>query len=129
MVTNSPPVGAAAGPPFIAGIGMIPQSNPAFLAFASCQVPFSLNAYCPVANSCQLVVWVLVMTEFGAYPSFSQSVHRETAATAGAESSWVTLAPAPENHGRNWKLPSSVPIAENVMPFFPAAFALASAAV
>lgn len=35
----------------------------------------------------------------------------------------------PQNHGRNWKLPSSVPIAENVMPFLPAALTFASAAV
>ena len=65
-VTNSPPVGAGAVPPFAAGIGMMPYSKPAFLALASCQVPFSAKAYSPVANSCQLVVWVLLMTELGA---------------------------------------------------------------
>src|SRR5205814_9062564 len=66
MLTNSPPVGAGAVPPLLLGIGTMPYSKPAFLAFASCQVPFSANAYWPVANSCQLVVWVLVITEFGA---------------------------------------------------------------
>jgi hypothetical protein len=66
MVTNSPPVGAAAGPPFTAGIAMMPYSKPAFFAFPSCQVPFSANAKSPVANSCQLVVCVLLMTELGA---------------------------------------------------------------
>ena len=65
-MTNSPPVGAGAVPPSLAGIGMMPYSKPAFLALASCQVPFSAKAYSPVANSCQLVVWVLLMTEFGA---------------------------------------------------------------
>jgi hypothetical protein len=65
-VTNSPPVGAGAVPPACDGIGMMPQSKPVFLALASCQVPFSLNAKFPVANSCQLVVWVLLMTELGA---------------------------------------------------------------
>ncbi len=65
-VTNSPPVGAGAVPPALAGIGMMPYSKPAFLALASCQVPFSVKAKLPVANSCQLVVWVLLMTEFGA---------------------------------------------------------------
>jgi hypothetical protein len=39
------------------------------------------------------------------------------------------LAPEPQNHGRNWNEPSSVPIAEKVMPFLPAAFTFASAAV
>ena len=66
IVTNSPPVGAGATPPAFEGIGMMPYSKPAFFALPSCQVPFSPNAYCPVANSCQLVVWVLLMTEFGA---------------------------------------------------------------
>jgi hypothetical protein len=41
----------------------------------------------------------------------------------------VNCAPEPQNQGRNWKLPSSVPIAENVIPVSPAAFTLASAAV
>ena len=59
----------------------------------------------------------------------SQSVHSDSAATASGESSLVRLAPEPQNHGRNWKLPSSVPTAEKVMPFFPAAFTLSSAAV
>ena len=45
---------------------MMPYSKPAFFALASCQVPFSAKAKSPVANSCQLVVWVLLMTEFGA---------------------------------------------------------------
>src|SRR4029453_9189613 len=81
-VTNSPPVGAGAVPPACDGIGMIPYSKPVFLALASCQVPFSLNAKSPVANSCQLVVWVLLSTEFGAYPSLSHLVHRSSAATA-----------------------------------------------
>src|SRR3954447_19547748 len=129
MLTNSPPVGAAAVPPLTPGTGMMPYSKPAFLALASCQVPFSANAYLPVANSCQLVVWVLLITEFGAYPFFSQSDHSDSAETAAGESSWVRCAPPPQNHGRNWKLPSSVPIAENVMPFLPAPFTLASASV
>ena len=34
----------AAVPPFAAGIGMMPYSKPAFLALASCQVPFSAKA-------------------------------------------------------------------------------------
>ena len=41
----------------------------------------------------------------------------------------MSCAPEPQNQGRNWKLPSSVPIAENVMPFLPAAFTFARAAV
>ena len=48
---------------------MMPYSKPAFLALPSCQVPFSANAYSPVANSCQLVVCVLLMTEFGRNPA------------------------------------------------------------
>src|SRR3954462_15107780 len=112
MVTNSPPVGAAAGPPFIAGIGMIPYSKPAFLALDSCQVPFSPNAYWPVANSCQLVVWGLVSTSFGARPSDTQPFHSDSAAWPAALSRWVRSPFAPQNQGRNWKLPSSVPIAE-----------------
>jgi hypothetical protein len=59
----------------------------------------------------------------------SQSVHNVNAATACGESSAVSCAPDPQNQGRNWKLPSSVPIAEKVIPFLPAAFTLASAAV
>ena len=46
-----------------------------------------------------------------------------------AESSLVSFAPEPQNHGRNWKLPSSVPIAENVMPFLPAEVTFPSAVV
>ena len=69
------------------------------------------------------------MTEFGASPFFNQSVHSATADTPCGESSLVSCAPEPQNQGRNWKLPSSVPMAENVMPFFPAAFTLPSAAV
>src|SRR6476646_3075906 len=102
---------------------------PDSLALDSCQVPFSPKAYSPVANSCQLVVWVFWMTELGAYPFLSQSDHSCSAETPSAESSFVRSAPDPQNQGRNWKLPSSVPIAEKVMPFFPAAFTLASAAV
>ena len=70
-------------------------------------------------NSCQLVVWVLLMTELGAYPFFSQPVHKFSAETTCGESSWVSCAPEPQNQGRNWKLPSSVPIPEKVMPFLP----------
>ena len=80
-------------------------------------------------NSCQLVVWVFWMTESGAYPFFFQSVHSCRAEMASGESSLVSLAPEPQNHGRNWKLPSSVLIAEKVMPFLPAALTLARAAV
>ncbi len=69
------------------------------------------------------------MTELGAYPFFSQSVHSATAETPSGESSFVSRAPDPQNQGRNWKLPSSVPIAENVMPFLPAASTFSSAAV
>jgi hypothetical protein len=43
-VTNSPPVGAGAVPPALDGIGMMPHWKPAFLALASCHVPFSANA-------------------------------------------------------------------------------------
>jgi hypothetical protein len=128
-VTNSPPVGAGAVPPACDGMGMMPYAKPVFLAFASCHVPFSPNANLPVANSCQLVVWVLLSTELGAYPCLSQSVQSVSACTPCAESSWVRPAPAPQNQGRNWKLPSSVPIAENVMPFWPAAFTFCRAAV
>ena len=59
----------------------------------------------------------------------SQSVHSVSAETACGESSLVSCAPEPQNQGRNWKLPSSVPIAEKVMPFLPAALTFASAAV
>ena len=52
-----------------------------------------------------------------------------SAATACGESRLVRLAPAPQNQGRNWKLPSSVLMPENVMPFLPMALTLASAAV
>ena len=52
-----------------------------------------------------------------------------SAAIACGESRLVRLAPAPQNHGRNWKLPSSVLMPENVMPFLPIALTLASAAV
>lgn len=72
---------------------------------------------------------MLFSTELGAYSFSSQSVHRDSADTPWAESSSVSCAPEPQNQGRNWKLPSSVPIAENVMPFFPAFFTFSSAAV
>src|SRR5437868_2175296 len=108
---------------------MMPKGKPAFCAFESCQVPFSLKAVLPAANSCQLVVCVSLITEFGAYPALSQPVHKARAAAAPEESSLVRFAPAPQNHGSNWKVPSSVPIAEKVIPFLPAAFAFASAAV
>src|SRR3954462_4992636 len=129
MLTNSPPVGADAVPPPLPGTGMIPYAKPAFLALASCHVPFSAKAKSPLANSCQLVVCVLLITELGAYPFFSQSLHSATADTPSAESSLVSCAPEPQNQGRNWKLPSSVPIAENVIPFLPAPLTLPSAAV
>ena len=48
---------------------------------------------------------------------------------ACGESTLVRFAPAPQNQGRNWKLPSSVLMPENVMPFLPIALTLASAAV
>lgn len=38
-------------------------------------------------------------------------------------------APEPQNHGRNWKLPSSVPMPEKVMPLPPEAVTFASASV
>jgi hypothetical protein len=82
-----------------------------------------------VANSCQLVVWVLLRTELGAYPFFIQSFQRARADTAWAESSSVSFAPEPQSQGRNWKLPSSVPIAEKVMPFLPALSTFSRAAV
>lgn len=59
----------------------------------------------------------------------SQVFHSDSAETAWSESSAVSLAPEPQYQGRNWKLPSSVPIAENVMPFFPAPLIFSSAAV
>src|SRR6478735_6620563 len=102
---------------------------PAFLTLPSCQVPFSPNAKSPVANSCHEVVWVLLITELGAYPFFTQSVQRVRAWTALAESSFFRSAPEPQNQGRNWKLPSSVPIAEKVMPFLPAAVTFCRASV
>ncbi len=42
--------------------------TPAPICFAAsfCHVPFSPKAKSPVWNSCQLVVWVFWMTEFGA---------------------------------------------------------------
>jgi hypothetical protein len=45
---------------------MMPYGKPAFAALPSCQVPFSAKPYFPVANSCQLVVCVSLITEFGA---------------------------------------------------------------
>src|SRR3954462_9812601 len=104
-------------------------SKPGSFAAAFCQVPFSENPKSPVCISCQLVVWVLLITEFGARPFFTQLVQRSRAATPPVESSCVSLAPEPQNQGRNWKLPSSVPIPEKVMPFLPAALTLPSAAV
>jgi hypothetical protein len=59
----------------------------------------------------------------------SQVVHRFSAATPCAEDRSVRLAPAPQSQGSNWKLPSSVPMAENVMPVLPIAFTFARAAV
>ena len=47
---------------------------------------------------------------------------------AGLQSQTVRVI-FPQNQGRNWKLPSSVPIAEKVMPFLPAALTFCSAAV
>ena len=64
MVKNSPPVGTGAAPPFSAGIWM--TLAPICAAVAFCQVPFSANATLPVWNSCQAVVCVSWMTEFGA---------------------------------------------------------------
>ncbi|MBB5803358.1 hypothetical protein F4560_003126 [Saccharothrix ecbatanensis] len=41
-------------------------SQSALAALAGCHVPFSAEAYSPVVNSYQLVVWVLPITELGA---------------------------------------------------------------
>src|SRR5664279_3338822 len=127
MVMNSPPVGAGAGPPFSAGIWI--DLNPAVSASLLNHDPFSAKPKLPVLNSSQLVPWVFWITEFGARPPFSQSVHRDSAESAALESSLVRSALAPQNHGRNWKLPSSVPTAEKVMPFLPEATTFFSAAV
>jgi hypothetical protein len=62
-------------------------------------------------------------------PSETQSFHKDSAARPPAPSTWVRSPLAPQNQGRNWKLPSSVPIAENVMPFFPADLTFFSATV
>src|SRR6188472_1224696 len=101
---NSPPVGAGATPPLNPGtwIDLYPASSAADLNHD----PFSAKAYSPVMNSSQLVPWVLESTEFGARPLFTQSVQSASACSASAESSAVRSAPAPQNHGRNWKVPS-----------------------
>ena len=93
-----------------------PVGNFAFFAASTCQVPFSPKAKSPVRNSSQVVFWEFWITEFGARPCLTQSVHSCSAEIASGESSWVSLAPAPQNHGRNWKEPSSVPMPAKVMP-------------
>src|SRR6185312_10738581 len=125
MVMNSPPVGAGAAPPFSAGIWI--DLKPAASASLLNHEPFSAKPKSPVLNSVQLVPWVFWMTEFGARPFFTESVQRLSAEAASLESSLVRSALAPQNHGRNWKLPSSVPTAEKVMPFLPAATTFLSA--
>src|SRR5687768_13303279 len=114
---NSPPVGVGATPPSLPGICTMPVGKPAFPALLICQVPFSAKANSPVRNSSHVVFWELLMTELGAVPSLTHDVHRASASTAWGESSWVSCAPAPQNHGRNWNDPSSVPMAENVIGF------------
>src|SRR5664279_2004747 len=95
IVRNSPPVGAGAEPPVAEGRGM--TRSPIFAASAFCHVPFSENAKSPVWNSCQDVVWVLLITEFGAYSFLTQSVQSCRADSALVESSCVSAAPAPQN--------------------------------
>src|SRR4051812_12266437 len=126
MVMNSPPVGAGAAPPSFAGIWI--DLKPALSASLLNHDPFSAKAKSPVLNSVQLVPCVFWMTEFGARPFLTQSVQSVRAASAELESSLVRSAFAPQNHGRNWKLPSSVPTAEKVMPFLPEATTFCRAA-
>src|SRR5690606_11358132 len=124
---NSPPVGAGAGLPFSPGIWI--ELYPAASASDLNHEPFSAKPNSPVLNSSQLVPCVFCSTDGGASPFFTQSVQRVSAETASLESSAVRSAPAPQNHGRNWNEPSSVPPAEKVMPFLPEATTFSSAAV
>src|SRR5690606_34833798 len=83
----------------------------------------------PVRNSSHAVFCELPITEFGAYPSSSQDVQSSSASTASGESSSVSSAPDPQNQGRNWNVPSSVPIPAKVIPRCPASSTCCSAAV
>src|SRR4051794_40962719 len=108
---NSPPVGAgAAAPPARVGIWM--TLKPFVSASPWNHEPFSAKPKSPVFISSQLVPCVLVSTDCGAAPDLTQSVHSVSAATDCEESSAVRSASAPQNQGRNWNVPSSVPTAE-----------------
>src|SRR5690625_3035021 len=115
----SPPVGAGATPPSYAGISITPVSKSASAALLTCQVPFSTNPNPPAMNSSQVAFWEFVITVLGAYPSSIQWVQSSSASMAAGDDRSVSSAPFPQNHGRNWKVPSSVLIPAKVIPRLP----------
>ncbi len=110
------------------GIGTMPNSRSFFwFSVGSCHGPFTIIAAFPAMNWSLMSAWVQVTTDLEADLESTRSFHSVSAWTACGESSCLRLAPAVQKKGSNWKLPSSVPTAENAMPYrlplvsFPAA--------
>src|SRR3954447_7125352 len=97
-------------------MGTIVAGKLCSLAAWANQDPFSAKAYWPVRKRSQEADWLSVMADFGVYPLPIQSETSWPASTAASEPGSLRSAPAPQNHGRNWNVPSSPEMPAKVMP-------------
>nr|WP_254058087.1 hypothetical protein [Clavibacter michiganensis] len=79
-------------------------------------MPLTIIASFPARNWSRMSCWLALTLALDACPSFTMSVQRVSARTAAGEEMSDRSAPAPQKNGRNWNVPSSVPIAEKPRP-------------